>query len=120
MRGLNKNIKSFDEGLGRVSLPEQELWVSVLSRAALDVVQGPSRIERDQACAFFIKGGTHFRNVCEMAGRDPDYVQQKMRKYILRGKGWNVDVPITSHYRMGATKRGRPQGTTRNDLLDKL
>ena len=31
-----------------------------------------------------------------MAGRNPDYVQAKMRTYILRKKGWNVDVPITS------------------------
>ena len=39
--------------------------------------------------------------MCEMAGRDPEYVQQKARKIILRSNGWNVDVPITSHYRQG-------------------
>ena len=101
MRGLfgRKHIRSLDEGELRVTLPEKDLWVSVLSRAALDVVRNPNRLERDQACSFFLKGGSHFRNICEMAGRNPDYVQQKMRKYILREKGWNVDVPITSHYR---------------------
>ena len=112
MRGIfgNKYIKSLDEGGDRVSLPEKDLWVSVLSRAALDVVRNSNRLERDQACAFFLKGGSHFRNVCEMAGRNPDYVQAKMRKYILRKQGWNVDVPITSHYRTRVThlKRGRP------------
>ena len=112
MRGLFKNthIKGLDEGGTHVTLPEKDLWVSVLSRAALDVVRNTNRLERDQACAFFLKGGIHFRNICEMAGRNPDYVQAKMRKYILRGKGWNVDMPITSHYRTRVThlKRGRP------------
>jgi hypothetical protein len=51
-------------------------------------------------------GGPHFRLICEMAGRDPDYVQGRIKKIILRKNGWNVDVPITSHYRQGP-KRGR-------------
>ena len=112
MRGLfgRKNIRSLDEGEDRVTLPEKDLWVSVLSRAALDVVRNSNRLEHDQACAFFLKGGRHFINICEMAGRNPDYVQAKMRKYILRGNGWNVDVPITSHYRTRVTrlKKGKP------------
>ena len=106
MRGIfgNKYIKSLDEEGNRVSLPEKELWVSVLSRAALDVVRNSNPLERDQACNFFLRGGKHFREVCEMAGRNPDYVQGKMRKYILRKQGWNVDVPITSHYRTRVTR----------------
>ena len=122
MRGIfgNKYIKSLDEEGNRVSLPEKELWVSVLSRAALDVVRNSNPLERDQACNFFLRGGKHFREVCEMAGRNPDYVQAKMRKYILREKGWNVDVPITSHYRTRVTrpyqKRGAKfKGLTGND-----
>jgi len=122
MRGLfgRKHIRSLDEGGDQVTLPEKELWVSVLSRAALDVVRNSNRLERDQACAFFLKGGRHFINICEMAGKNPDYVQEKMRKYILRNKGWNVDVPITSHYRTRVTrtykKRGAKfKGLTGND-----
>ena len=113
MRGLfkNKHVKGLDEGGGGVSLPEKDLWVSVLSRAALDVVRNRNRLERDQACSFFLKGGSHFRNICEMAGRNPDYVQEKMRKYILREKGWNVDVPITSHYRTRVTKSYEKRGS---------
>ncbi len=112
MRGLFKNtyVKGLNEG-GEISLPEKDLWVSVLSRAALDVVRGSSSpIERDQACSFFMRGGKHFREVCEMAGRNPDYVQAKMRKYILREKGWNVDVPITSHYRTRVTRPYKKRG----------
>mgnify|MGYP003145257576 CR=1 FL=1 len=103
-------IKSLDEGGEGVSLPEKDLWVSVLSRAALDVVRNSNRLERDQACSFFLRGDKHFREVCEMAGRNPDYVQAKMRKLILRGNGWNVDVPITSHYRSRATGTYKKRG----------
>ena len=106
----------------RVTLPEKELWVAVLSRAALDACKGPPQLDmsrranvshqnhyhydRDQARHFFLEGGIHFRHICEMAGRNPEYVQAKIRKVILRKNGWNVDVPITSHYRQGPA-RGR-------------
>ena len=109
----------------RVTLPEKDLWVAVLSRAVLDACKGPPHLnmnlrsnithqnvytyDRDQARHFFMKGGAHFRQICEMAGRNPDYIQEKIRKVILRKEGWNVDVPITSHYRRGRGKRrGRP------------
>ena len=110
----------------RVTLPEKELWVAVLSRAALDACGRPRRLnttkqtnvyrqniytyDREQARHFFLEGGLHFNIICELAGRDPTYVQQQVRKMILRKEGWNVDVPITSHYRQGrGKKRGRPR-----------
>ena len=109
----------------KVTLPEKDLWVAVLCRAVLDACKGPPLLnmakhsntahknqytyDRDQARHFFMKGGKHFREICEMAGRDPDYVQTKIRKILLRKKGWNVDVPITSHYRQGP-KRGSKRG----------
>ena len=106
----------------RVTLPEKDLWVAVLCRAVLDACKGPPQLDmtrranishknhytfdRDQARHFFLHGGKHFREICEMAGRNPDYVQAKIRKILLRKEGWNVDVPITSHYRQGP-KRGK-------------
>ena len=63
--------------------------------------------DRDQARHFFLQGGTHFNLVCELAGRNPVYVQQRVRKIILRKNGWNVDVPITSHYRTRTWKKTR-------------
>jgi len=101
----------------RVTLPEKDLWVAVLCRAALDACKGPPNLDmtrkanvshknnynynRDQARHFFIDGGYHFRLICDMAGRNPEYVQAKVKKVLLRKNGWNVDVPITSHYRQG-------------------
>ena len=119
----------------RVTLPEKDLWVAVLCRAALDACKGPPRLDltsranishynyykynRAAARHFFLTGGAHFKHVCEMAGRHPEYVKQKIRKIILRKNGWNVDVPITSHYRKseglnGKRKRGRPKKLTGN------
>jgi len=112
----------------RVTLPEKDLWVAVLCRAVLDACKGPPDLDmsrpanithknhyhydRDQARHFFTEGGPHFRLICELAGRNPDYVQSRIRKVLLRKQGWNVDVPITSHYRQGPKKgkRGRPRG----------
>ena len=132
---MGRSVNSFTSWVGhaaeingdRVTLPEKDLWVAVLARAALDAFKGPPRLNmglpynitrkhyydynKDQACHFFLKGGKHFDEICEMAGRNPEYVKQKARKIILRSNGWNVDVPITSHYRRGrGKKRGRKPG----------
>ena len=132
---MGRSVNSFNSWVGhasetidgeRVTLPEKDLWVAVLTRAALDACKGAPHLnlslrsnvthqnnytyDRDQARHFFLKGGAHFRIICEMAGRNPDYVQQQVRKIILRKSGWNVDVPVTSHYRSGrGKKRGRPR-----------
>ena len=108
-----------------IAMPERDLWIAVLCRAVLDAVRGAPQLDmssranvvhknyynynKDQARHFFLKGGWDFKIICEFAGRNPIYVQQKMRKMILRENGWNVDVPITSHYRQGP-KRGRKRG----------
>ena len=115
----------------RVTLPEKDLWVAVLCRAALDACKGPPDLDmtrkanishqnnyhynRDQARHFFIDGGYHFRLICDMAGRNPEYVQAKVRKILLRKNGWNVDVPITSHYRQGP-KKGKKRGPKKKHL----
>ena len=87
----------------RVTLPEKDLWVAVLTRAVIDACKGPPNLDltrranichrshykynRDQARHFFMEGGSHFRLVCELAGRNPAYVQSKVRKVILKKNG---------------------------------
>jgi len=110
----------------KIDSAEKDLWIAVLTRAVLDACKGPPRLDltspanishqnhytydRDQARHFFLNGGEYFKHVCEMAGRDPIYIQEKIRKILLRKAGWNVDVPITSHYRQGPKrKKGRPK-----------
>jgi|TARA_R110002020_G_scaffold111012_2_gene256378 hypothetical protein len=133
---MGRSVNSFSSWVGhateinedRVTLPEKDLWVAVLARATLDAFRGPPKLDmsrranvshknhynynKDQAIHFFLEGGRHFNEICEMAGKNPMYVREKARKLILRKNGWNVDVPITSHYRQAATsgrKRGRPR-----------
>ena len=107
----------------RVTLPEKDLWVAVLCRAVLDACKGPPDLDmtrpanithknhyhydRDQARHFFLEGGFHFNLICEMAGRNPAYIQEKIRQVLLRKTGWNVDVPITSHYSQGPKRKRR-------------
>ena len=117
---------ALETNFDKVDIPETSLWIAVLCRAVLDACKGPPDLnmdlkanvshqnhytyDRDQARHFFTEGGPHFRLICEMAGRNPDYVQSKIRKVLLRKQGWNVDVPITSHYRQGPKrKKGRPK-----------
>ena len=132
---MGRSVNSFTTWVGhaeetidehQVSLPEKDLWIAVLCRAALDAFKGAPHLNmglkanrahknlysfnRDQARHFFLEGGSHFREICEMAGRNPQYVRQKARTLILRSNGWNVDVPITSYYRQGPKRnRGRPK-----------
>jgi len=130
---MGRSSNSFTNWVGdtsmegdRVTLPEKDLWVAVLTRAVLDACKGPPALDlslrsnvthqnyytydRDQAHHFFMKGGPHFNLICELAGRNPAYVQQQVRKILLKKNGWNVDVPITSHYRQGPKRgRGRPR-----------
>jgi len=112
----------------RTPSPEKDLWKAVLGRAFLDAFQDSPKLNlnlemnkthgmyfkynRDQARHFFLQGGDYFREVCEMAGRDPVYVKEKVRKLILKANGWNVDVPISfpTKYR----KRKKQKGLTGN------
>ena len=137
---MGRAINSFTSMVGRaeetihddrVTLPEKDLWIAVLCRAVLDACKGPPDLDmtrkanrsheslynynKNQARHFFMEGGFHFRLICEMAGRNPDYVQNRVRKVLLRKNGWNVDVPITSHYRQGP-KRGSKRGPYKKKL----
>ena len=129
---MGRSVNSFSTWVGhaeetisdeKVTLPEKDLWVAVLCRAVLDACKGPPDLDmtrmankahkslynfnREAARHFFMDGGSHFRLICEMAGRNPQYVQAKVKKVILRKNGWNVDVPITSHYRQGPKRKRR-------------
>ena len=129
---MGRSVNSFTTWVGhaeetmsdvRVTLPEKDLWVAVLCRAVLDACKGPPHLNmglpcnishknyynynREAARHFFLEGGPHFRHICEMAGRNPYYVQQKISKILLGEKEWTEDIPITSHYRQGPKRSKR-------------
>ena len=93
----------------RVLLPEEKLFIAVLSQAAHDVFSSHvQKIDRDAAIAFFLGRSKQFRDICELAGREPQYVYEKIRKRILQGRGWNLDESMRKTYRTRIRrKRGK-------------
>ena len=84
----------------RTLVPEEKLFIAVLSQAAHDVFSSHvQKHDREAATAFFMNRTKRFRDICELAGREPQYVYEKIRKRILQGKGWNLDETMRKSYR---------------------
>ena len=67
----------------------EELWIAVLSRAVEDALK-PDEHDRDldrrAALYWFRSYSEDFRLICELAGRNPRYVREKMLKRIGEDK----------------------------------
>ena len=104
--------------------PEHYLWVSVLSKAAHDALYSSDWMESRQAIKWFKAQRADFRKVCELAGKDPNYVYTHIIKkikdreahmqWIRTGQRYYVKdnqglcrggIVYHSHYRQGY-KRG--------------
>ena len=104
--------------------PEHYLWVSVLSKAAHDALYSSDWMESRQAIKWFKAQRADFRKVCELAGKDPNYVYTHIIKkikdreahmeYVKTGNRFYVKdnqglcrggIVYHSHYRHGR-KRG--------------
>ena len=62
--------------------PEHDLWISVLSKAAHDALYGSDWFESRKALEWFKAQREDFRKVCELAGKDPQYVYTHIIKKI--------------------------------------
>ncbi len=94
----------------RVLMPEEKLFTAVLTQAAHDAFSTHvGKLERDAARAFFMNKGKRFRDICDLAGREPQYVHEKVRSKILKANGWNMDESVRNMYRQSSArkKRGR-------------
>ena len=108
--------------------PEHYLWVSVLTKAAHDALYSSDWRESRMAIEWFKRKNFNFTKVCEFAGKDPNYVYQKMIDKIKKREeemesiksGNRVYVKDTlelrrggkifhSHYRGG--RLGKKRGT---------
>jgi len=104
--------------------PEQDLWMSVLSKAAHDAIYTSDWREARNAIQWFKSKNKDFKEVCELAGFNPHYVFWRMTipiknrenhmEYIKTGNRFyvkdNIGLPrggvvYHSHYRQGV-KRG--------------
>ena len=87
-------------------MPEEKLFVAVLSQAVHDVFSTHvQKFEREAAIAFFLNKSKRFRDIWELAGRDPQYVYEKIRKRILQGRGWNLDESMRKTYRTRVNRK---------------
>ena len=119
---MGRSINSFNSYVGqsnilgfRVLMPEERLFVAVLSQAVHDAFSTHvGRLERDAARAFFMNNGGQFRSICELAGRDPQYVHEKIRKRILTANGWNMDESMRKSYRQRVHKKYKKKRLTGN------
>ena len=75
--------------------PEKRLFVAVLSQAVHDAFSDHvGAIEKRAARGFLKSDSEDFKLICELAGRNSDYVKEKIRIRVLRENGWNVDVSL--------------------------
>ena len=70
----------------------QYLWVCVLGRAVQDALVVNDWVETRRAMAWFESASSDFKLVCEYAGRNPVYVQEKMIPKINERKRSMIEV----------------------------
>ena len=101
-------ISQADVPGSRVRMPEEKLFTAVLSQAAHDAFSTHvGKIDRDAARAFFMNNNKRFRIICELAGREPQYVHEKVRSKILKANGWNLDESMRNMYRQSSIRKKR-------------
>jgi len=82
MKGIyaQKSLSEINQG----GTSEHDLWTCVLSKAAHDAIYSSDWRESRLAIAWFKAGRKDFRDVCEYAGREPEYVYRAMELPIKR------------------------------------
>jgi|TARA_R110000824_G_scaffold369723_1_gene559212 hypothetical protein len=82
----------------RGKTPEQDLWTSVLSKAAHDAIYSSDWFESKQAIEWFKANRSDFKEVCKMAGRNPDYVHLRMQQPLADREGHMEQVKTGQRY----------------------
>ena len=89
--------------------PEQDLWTSVLSKAAHDAIYSSDWFESRQAISWFKANRADFKEVCRMAGRDPEYVHRKMAKPLIEREAHMEWIKTGQRYYV-KDNQGLPRG----------
>ena len=104
----------------RVKKPEEQLWVAVLTRAVQDVFSSSDWHATQTAIAWFKSKSKDFSDVCELAGRTPQYVYTKIIPKITKREKYIDTFKERRSYAKGMSplilknkkgKRGRTKGT---------
>jgi hypothetical protein len=96
---------SSDKNLGQKD-PEEKLWTAVLSLAVFDAFKETRKkssykylkIDSDkyleevtrEARDWLFSGSKDFYETCELAGKNPIYVKERIKKRVLKEKGWYI------------------------------
>ena len=72
--------------------PEHTLWFSVLCKAAHDAIFTSDWVEARKAMNWFKDQGSGFREVCELAGKDPNYVHSHIINKILEREKYMIAI----------------------------
>ena len=62
--------------------PEQKLWIAVLAKAFDDAFYSTDKRAALEALSW-IRYGLDFNYVCQLAGRDPNYVRKRMLDKVI-------------------------------------
>ena len=89
--------------------PEQDLWTSVLSKAAHDAIYSSDWFESRRAIEWFKANRADFKEVCKMAGRDPNYVYRKIIKLLLEREAHMEWIKTGQRYYV-KNNQGLPRG----------
>ena len=84
----------------KIDCPEKRLFIAVLSQAVHDAFSNHvPELEKRQAQAWLMGNSKDFKNICELSGRDSEYVLTKIRRKILEKNGWNVNTSLRAQPR---------------------
>ena len=104
----------------RTREPEEHLWTAVLTRAVQDVFSTSDWLATRAAISWFKSQSKDFREVCELAGRNPQYVYAKIISKINNREKYINTLKERRPYAKGRSplilknkkgKRGRTKGT---------
>ena len=92
---MSSFIKSTNAYTSDWTSPERRLFVAVLSQAVHDAFSSHvPGLEKRQAQAWLMGNSKDFKEICELSGRNPEYVLTKIRRKILEKNGWNVNISL--------------------------
>ena len=98
--------------------PEQKLWIAVLAKAFDDAFYTTDNRAALEALSW-IKHGIDFNRVCQMAGRDPNYVRKRMLDKVIAREASilmehkRIKEGVDNVIKLKLKKRGPAPGTVK-------
>ena len=84
----------------KIDCPEKRLFIAVMSQAVHDAFANHvPKLEKQKAQTWLMSNSRDFRDICELSGRDSNYVLEKIRRKILEKNGWNVNFSLRTQPR---------------------